>query len=231
MKFSDKLGLRQQWKKELFESELKAAGELEGKATAWRTGNYLRRWRDRYRLVTYYKFKATVISKKHGFGVVMDHVKAWRDLILGDKRTGPGFGNSVGARIQAADRDSARRKWGKPDGGGEWEHGGALTIDDKRGQFGKASTPSGLISRSTAVTPNPGNFAMRSPVRNKNTDPQSKQHHAPLSSPRNQRTNLKGPKHHFTRMADSKFGDTLSGTTSASDFLATKKSTSKGGVS
>mmetsp|Transcript_73470 Transcript_73470/g.119238 ORF Transcript_73470/g.119238 Transcript_73470/m.119238 type:complete len:118 (-) Transcript_73470:97-450(-) len=107
-------------------------------------------------------------------------------------------------------------------GGGEWEHGGAVTVDAHRGQHGKASTPSGLITRSSAVTPNPGNFAMRSPVRNKNTDPQSRRQHTPSSSPRNQRTNLKGPKHEFARMGDSKFGNTLNGTTNVSIFASTK---------
>jgi hypothetical protein len=69
-----------------------------------------------------------------------------------------------------------------------------------------------VIVRSAVVTPNPGNFALRTPINTKNTDPQSKVTHAPLQSPRNQRTNLKGPIHEFKRISDSKFGDPLAAT-------------------
>jgi len=83
--------------------------------------------------MVYYSFKANVIRKKNGFRVVMDHVRAWRDLILSAHK-GPGFGMSIGARIEAADHDSSRRTWGKQGVGGEWEHGGAVTVDAHRGQ-------------------------------------------------------------------------------------------------
>lgn len=142
-------------------------------------------------------------------------------LPAGEDRTGPGYGKSAGSRIKAADRDTSRRKWGRSNGPelGEWEHGGAQTVENKRGTSGRGSTPGGLITRSTAYSPNPGNFAMRSP-RRPQPDPQSKQTHAPLSSPRNQRTNLKGPVHEFKRMSDSKYS-AMSPTSTASDFLAT----------
>ena len=221
MKFSDKLGLRQQWKKELHDNDVRAAGELEERAMKWRTKNCVRRWRDRSALMSYYRFKGRIIQTKHNFGAVMDHVKAWRDMIFGQDRTGPRYGKSAGSRLKAADRDSSRRKWGQSNGPelGEWEHGGAQTVENKRGISGRGSTPGGLITRSTALTPNPGNFAMRSPRYGKNRDPQSKQTHAPLSSPRNQRTNLKGPLHEFKRMSDSKYSD-MSPTSTASNLLA-----------
>jgi hypothetical protein len=163
---------------------------------------------------------------------LLDHVKGWRTLLFNENSKGPGYGQSSGARIQAADRDPSRRHWGKREGpDGEWEHGGALTVDSKQGQFGKASTPGGLISRSTVLTPQPGNFALRTP-RRPQPDPQSKVTHAPKSSPRNQRTNLKGPKHEFARIADSKFGDPLASTTSVADILSkSKKSESPTGTS
>lgn len=198
----------------------------------WRRKNCLRRWRDRYRLITYFKFKGTVIAKKHNFGVLLDHIKGWRTLLFNQDNKGPQYGKSSGARIMAADRDPSRRKWGRHDGpDGEWEHGGALTVDSKKGQFGKASTPGGLISRSTVVTPNPGNFAMRSP-RRRQLDPQSKMTHAPKSSPRNQRTNLRGAPHEFTRLSDSKYSS-MEATSASTDILSKmqKKSPTSTGVS
>lgn len=210
----------------------RAAGELEERSMKLWRKHCLRRWRSRYQLSSYFKFKGKVIANKHNFGVLLDHVKGWRTLLFNENSKGPGYGQSSGARIQAADRDPSRRHWGKREGpDGEWEHGGALTVDSKQGQFGKASTPGGLISRSTVLTPQPGNFALRTP-RRPQPDPQSKVTHAPKSSPRNQRTNLKGPKHEFARIADSKFGDPLASTTSVADILSkSKKSESPTGTS
>ena len=142
MKFSDKLGLRQQWKKELYESEIRAEDELEQRAMTWRGKNLIRRWRDRCKSSSYYRFKGKIIAQKHNFGVIMEHVQAWRSIIFADDRRGPGYGKSAGLRIKDADHDGTRRRWGRKEGpDGEWEHGGAVIVDSRKGQFGRANTP------------------------------------------------------------------------------------------
>ena len=216
MKFTDKLGLRQQWKRDLYESEIRAAGELEKRAYSWRRKNAIRRWSKRIKLVVYYKFKSKIIAQKHHFSVRMDHVKAWRALILSNEGKGPGFGKPLGVRIKEADRNSERRSWGRAvNEDTEWTRtgkdgfvGGAQVVDSKRGQHGSAQTPGGIITRTVAPRTPPGNFALRPQLR-KTPDPQATVSHAPLRSPRNQQTNLKGSIKEFTRMSGSKYGNTL----------------------
>ena len=205
MKTSDKLGLRNRWKKSLYESELRADVEKEKKAQHCFSSHICHRWRDRIALVVYYKFKGRVIRTKHNRSVVFKVLEGWRNLFLGPDGGSPGYEGSAGLRIQAADKDAARRNWGKHENAEDSRaHGGALTVATMSGQFGTAHTPGGLITRSTLVTPNPGrnceklfrklcyqcphiltlgeragNFAMRSPINVKNTDPQSQRTHTP----------------------------------------------------
>lgn len=163
MKVSDKMGLRQQWKRRLFDEECKAASELEGRALRWRRKNCWRRWKSRALLCVYYARIQKEIFQRHRRLVLTHVLKQWVVQQLGPTNDGPQYGKSIGARIQEANSNVIRRKWGKGDSSSMIWEGGAEIVPAKRGISQKADSPGGRITRSHRLVTPPANFAMRSP--------------------------------------------------------------------